>query len=93
MTDSKSVSEIVVVAAVGLTAFSDDADVSDSITYSLDDNDGGRFAIDSSTGIVTVAGAIDREIDGASRNITVRADFLGQFVPNTRLHDLDHGRG
>ncbi len=59
--------------AVGVTAFSDDADATDSITYSLDDNDGGRFTIDGSTGIVTVAGAIDREADGASRSITVRA--------------------
>jgi hypothetical protein len=37
------------------------------------DNDGGRFAIDSTTGVVTVAGAINREADGASRSITVRA--------------------
>ena len=59
--------------AVGVTAFSDDADGTDTITYSLDDNDGGRFTIDSSTGIVTVAGAIDREADGPTRNITVRA--------------------
>ncbi len=58
---------------VGITAFSDDADSSDTITYSLDDNDGGRFTIDASTGIVTVAAAIDREADGASRSITVRA--------------------
>ena len=58
---------------VGVTAFSDDADGTDTITYSLDDNDGGRFAIDSTTGIVTVAGGIDREADGASRSITVRA--------------------
>ena len=42
--------------SVGVTAFSDDFDATDTITYSLDDNDGGRFAIDSSTGIVTVAG-------------------------------------
>ncbi len=56
-----------------MTAFSDDADGTDTITYSLDDNDGGRFAIDAVTGIVTVDGAIDREADGASRSITVRA--------------------
>ena len=58
---------------VGVTAFADDADTGDSVTYSLDDNDGGRFAINSSTGVVTVAGAIDREADGATRSITVRA--------------------
>ncbi len=71
---SDSVSENASIGTtVGVTAFSDDADATDSITYSLDDNDGGRFTIDSGTGIVTVAGAIDRESDGATRSITVRA--------------------
>ena len=59
---------------VGITAAASDADATtNAITYSLQDNDGGRFAIDANTGVVTVAGAIDREADGASRNITVRA--------------------
>ncbi len=59
---------------VGITAFASDADATTSgVTYSLTDNDGGCFAIDSATGAVTVAGAIDREADGATRNITVRA--------------------
>ena len=59
--------------AVGITAAASDADATtNAITYSLDDNAGGRFAIDSSTGVVTVAGAIDRET-AASYNITVRA--------------------
>ncbi len=60
-------------STVGLTAFATDDDAGDSITYTLDDDDGGRFAIDGVTGIVTVAGAIDRETDGAVRTITVRA--------------------
>ena len=71
-TDSVAENSIVG-TTVGVTAFSDDADGTDTISYSLDDNDGGRFAIDSTTGIVTVAGGIDREADGASRSITVRA--------------------
>ena len=59
---------------VGITASASDADATNNtITYSLDDSDGGRFAIDSSTGVITVAAAIDREADGASRNITVRS--------------------
>src|SRR6185503_7052574 len=38
--------------AVGVTAVASDADVTtNSITYSLDDDAGGRFAIDSSTGV------------------------------------------
>ena len=59
--------------AVGITAAASDADATtNAITYSLDNNAGGRFAINASTGVVTVAGAIDRET-AASYNITVRA--------------------
>ncbi len=59
---------------VGITANAFDSDATTNvITYSLTDNDGGRFAIDANTGVVTVAGAIDRETDGVSRSITVRA--------------------
>ncbi|MGN6543719.1 MAG: beta strand repeat-containing protein, partial [Aureliella sp.] len=60
--------------AIGITASASDADATtNAITYSLADDDGGRFAIDSSSGVVTLAGAIDREADGATRTITVRA--------------------
>jgi len=59
--------------SVGITAFANDVDAGDTVSYSLDDDDGGRFTIDTNTGVVTVAGAIDRETDGASRSITVRA--------------------
>ena len=59
---------------VGIDASASDADATNNtITYSLSDDDGGRFTIDSNTGVVTVNGAIDRETDGASRSITVRA--------------------
>ena len=57
---------------VGITAFADDADGTDTVSYTLDDNAGGRFAIHATTGVVTVAGGIDREAAG-SYNITVRA--------------------
>ncbi|MFM9964548.1 MAG: DUF2341 domain-containing protein [Planctomycetaceae bacterium] len=60
---------------VGITAFASDADATtNAVTYSLDDNAGGRFAIDSSTGIVTVADGtlLDREA-AASHGIVVRA--------------------
>lgn len=58
---------------VGVTAHADDADATThTVSYSLTDSAGGRFAIDSGTGVVTVAGAIDRELD-ASLGITVRA--------------------
>jgi len=59
---------------VGITAQATDADVSDTVTYSLFDDAGGRFAIDSNTGIVTVAdtGLLDFET-ATSHIITVRA--------------------
>ncbi len=41
--------------AVGITALADDPDNGTSITYSLTDDAGGRFTIDSNTGIVTIA--------------------------------------
>ncbi|MCA9065889.1 MAG: cadherin domain-containing protein, partial [Planctomycetaceae bacterium] len=58
---------------VGITATAIDPDATgNSISWSLDDSAGGQFAIDSVTGVVTVAGAIDREA-GDARSITVRA--------------------
>ncbi|MFC3533647.1 VCBS domain-containing protein, partial [Vogesella facilis] len=58
---------------VGLTAFASDADAGgQAIAYTLSDNAGGRFAIDASTGLVTVAGALDREA-ADHYDITVRA--------------------
>jgi len=54
---------------VGLTA----AATGDLVTYSLADDDGGRFAIDSATGIVTTAMTLDREVDGATRAIEIAA--------------------
>ncbi|MEQ1831354.1 MAG: cadherin domain-containing protein, partial [Pirellula sp.] len=60
--------------AVGITATASDADATtNTITYSLQSSDGGNFAIDANTGVVTVAAALNRETLGASRNITVRA--------------------
>ena len=79
---------------VGVTADAIDSDAtSNGITYSLVDNDGGRFAIDSGSGVVTVAGAIDRETDGATRSITVRAtsddgSFFDQ-VFTIAINDVD----
>ncbi len=57
---------------VGITGLASDPDGTDVVTYSLDNNAGGRFAIDPNTGVVTISGAIDREA-AASYNITIRA--------------------
>ncbi|MFN6163585.1 MAG: VCBS domain-containing protein, partial [Planctomycetota bacterium] len=79
---------------VGITANAFDADATNNtIQYSLVDNDGGRFGIDSVTGVMTVAGAIDREADGDSRNITVRATSSdGSYTDQTyaiAIYDID----
>ncbi|MCC9656619.1 cadherin domain-containing protein [Rhodopirellula halodulae] len=58
---------------VGVTADAFDLDATNNtITYSLTSNPGGRFQIDPSTGVVTVAGGIDRET-AASYDIEVTA--------------------
>jgi len=59
---------------VGVTALANDPDVADSVSYSLTDDAGGAFKIDSTTGVVSVANgaAIDRESD-ATLDITVEA--------------------
>jgi hypothetical protein len=63
-------------SAIGTTSASrrsaSDPDGTDVVTYSLTNDAGGRFAIDPNTGVVTVAGAIDREA-AASYDITIRA--------------------
>ena len=59
---------------VGITAKAIDVDASDTISYSLTDDATGRFAIDSTTGVVTVADATNIVYSNAtSHNITVRA--------------------
>ncbi|MCC6140143.1 MAG: DUF4347 domain-containing protein [Nitrospira sp.] len=63
--------------AVG-TVTGADPDVGDTKTYSLTDNAGGRFAINSSTGQITVANSalLDYE-SAASHNVTVRMTDSG----------------
>ena len=59
---------------VGIVAFAEDYDVPDTVSYSLDDNASGRFAIDSVTGVVTVADGLQLDYEAAtSHSITVRA--------------------
>ena len=61
--------------AVGITAASTDVD-GNTVTYSLTDNAGGRFAINASTGVVTVANSalLDYEsAPGHAYSITVQA--------------------
>jgi len=64
--------DITVGSTVNITAAATDGDVDDGITYSLSDNAGGLFTINSTSGIVTVASALDYEA-GTAHNITVLA--------------------
>ena len=84
-TDSDTAANTVVENAatgtlVGITASAVDSDATDAVTYTLVDSatggsyTGGEFAVDSSSGVVSVDGAIDREtFAGASRTIYVQA--------------------
>jgi VCBS repeat-containing protein len=79
---------------VGLRANAFDADeTTNTITYSLTNNDGGRFAINPVTGQVTVAGAIDREADGSSRTVTIRATSadgsISEEIYLINIYDVD----
>lgn len=90
-------------ALVGVTAFADDLDATDTVSYSLLNDAGGRFAIDSATGIVTVAGALDYEsstshtirvqalsTDGSStfRDFTIAVTDVNEFA-TTAISDAD----
>ena len=59
---------------VGITALATDADTTDTVTYTLSDDADGRFSIDPTTGVVTVADdtKLDYE-DATSHDITVVA--------------------
>lgn len=59
---------------VGITAKAIDVDAGDTVSYSLTDDAVGRFAIDTNTGVVTVADAANIVYaDATSHNITIRA--------------------
>ncbi|NGO00290.1 cadherin repeat domain-containing protein, partial [Grimontia sp. S25] len=70
---ANSVSENAVVGStVGITVNAGDSDATDTVSYSLTDSAGGLFAIDSATGVVTVAGNLDYET-AQQHTITVQA--------------------
>ncbi|WP_211332922.1 beta strand repeat-containing protein [Pseudorhodoferax soli] len=59
---------------VGITAFARDPDAGATVSYTLLDNDGGRFAIDANTGVVTVADGSLLDYEAATAHgIVVRA--------------------
>ena len=79
--------------AVDITAAASDADATtNTITYSLQNNDGGRFAIDANTGVVTVAGA-DRPRSRRRQPQHHGPRHLGRrLLHRSDLHDRDQRR-
>lgn len=76
---SMSVSEGLPTGTVVGAVTATDVDAGDVLTYSLDNDAGGRFAIDSTTGVVTTTTTLDHEL-AAAHSITVRvADAAGAF--------------
>ena len=76
--NTSAVTENAAAGTVVGSASATDANTLDQVTYSLSDNAGGRFAINASTGVITVANGavIDRE-QAASYGITVVATDTG----------------
>ena len=68
---------------VGLSGLASDADATATITYSLDDNAGGLFAIHATTGVVTVNAALDYET-ASSHSVTIRATSSDGLAPRRR---------
>ena len=91
-----AVNENVADGTVVGTASGSDADVGDVLSYSLTDDAGGRFAIDSTTGQITVAdgSALDHEA-ADSHDVTVRVtDAAGSTYDETftiNVGDVNEG--
>ncbi len=75
--------------AVGLTASSTNPSGA-AVTYSLNDSAGGRFAIDATTGVVTVAngGLVDFENSGASHEYTITVTANSGTLINSRAFTI-----
>lgn len=76
--------ELAAGALVGLTALAADADATtNGVTYSLQDDAGGRFQIDGLTGVVTTKRLLD-DADLGSHDVVVRATSQdGSFADST----------
>ncbi len=79
---------------VGVQASAADLDsTNNTITYSLTSNPDNLFQIDPNTGFVTTAVAIDREVHGQTRSITVQAQSSDGSTStqtfNITINDLD----
>ena len=69
--------------STGIIAFAEDLDTGDNIVgYSLSDDAGGLFAIDSETGVITLVGELDYETS-TSHVVSVFSESTDGSSPNT----------
>ncbi|PKF51082.1 hypothetical protein AT251_06670 [Enterovibrio nigricans] len=66
---------------VGITLNASDSDATDTVTYTLTDNAGGMFAINATTGVVTVNGNLDYET-ATQHTIVVQASSTDGSTSN-----------
>ena len=79
--------------SVGVTAFAQDQDASDSVTYTLTSNQNSAFAIDPNTGEVTVADPNGLDFESAQTmqiEVTATSDRWFDFIGDLRY--CDHRR-
>ena len=72
---------------VGIIAFAEDPDAADSVTYSLTNDAGGLFAINSNSGVVSVNASLDYETS-QQHTITVQALSTDQSAQSSDSIDI-----
>ena len=89
---SVSLEENIDVGITIATAFAEDLDGTDTVSYALSNDAGGLFEIDSVTGVVTLSGGLDYET-AISHDITVLASSTdgstAEAIFNVAVQDFD----
>ena len=83
--NANQVDEGVAGALVGITASATDPDITATVSYSLADDAGGRFTIDSGSGVVRTAIALDAET--ALQHVIVVDAISSDGKQHRHLHD------
>ena len=80
---TNEIDENAVAGTVGITASASDADgTTNTITYSLTNDDSGNFVIDPGTGVVSTAGPLNHEAGALARSRSLR--LVRTEVPSPR---------
>jgi hypothetical protein len=78
---------------VGITTLAIDADAGATISYSLSDNAGGRFAIDASSGVITVADGSLLDFEFATRHDVTVLATSSDGSTNSQLFTINLSNG